>query len=50
MNTIRHVKKLYNGRENFLTFHKDYTRMVSDARYKPIYGERIKRLTPNQML
>ena len=31
-------------------FYNDYSRIVSDAKYKPIRGERIKILTPKQML
>ena len=31
-------------------FYNDYTRVVSDAKYKSIHGERLKILTPKQML
>ena len=53
ISTINNIKKLYNVQENFyfhLHFYNDYTRMVSDAKYKSIYGERLKILTPKQML
>ena len=33
-----------------LLSYNDYTRMVSEAKYKPIHGEGLKTLTPKQML
>ena len=47
---INNIKKLYNVQEKVLHFYNDYTRMVSNAKYKSIYGERFKILTPKQML
>ena len=36
--------------KKFLIFYYDYTRMVSDAKYKSIHGKGLKTLTPKQML
>ena len=33
-----------------LLSYNDYTRMVSEAKYKSIHGEGLKTLTPKQML
>ena len=38
-----------NGWEQVLNFYNDYTRMVSNAKYKSIHGEGLKILTPKQM-
>ena len=38
---------LYNGREK--SSYNDYTRMVSDAKYKSIHGGGLKIVTPKQM-
>ena len=37
-------------RGKVLNFPYDYTRMVSDAKYKSIHGEGLKILTPKQIL
>ena len=50
INTIKNIKKLYNGPEKVLNFYNDYTGMVSDTKYKSICGEGLKILTPKQML
>ena len=38
---------IYNGLEKVFNFYNDYTGMVSDTKYKSIYGEGLKILTPN---
>ena len=38
-----------NGWEQVLNFYNDYTRMVSNAKYKSIHGEGLKILTPKQI-
>ena len=38
-----------NGWEQVLNFYNDYTRTVSNAKYKSIHGEGLKILTPKQM-
>ena len=50
INTIKNIKKLYNGWEKVLKFHNYYTRMVSDDIYKSIHGEGLKILTPKQVI
>ena len=49
-NAIKNIRRLYNGQEKNSNFYNDYTRMVSDAKYKSIHGEGPKILTPKQML
>ena len=48
--TITNIYKLYNGQEKVLYFYNDYTRVVSEAKYKSIDGGELKILTPKQML
>ena len=50
VSTIKNIKKLYNGWKKVLNFYNDYTRMVSDGKYKSIQAEGLKILTPKQML
>ena len=49
ISSINDIKKLLNGWKKVLNFYNDYTRMVSDAKYKLIHGDWLKILTPNQM-
>ena len=50
ISTIHNIKKLYNGRGKVIKFYNDYTRMVSDAKYKSSHGEEHNILTHKQML
>ena len=36
--------------KSYIKYYNDYTRMVSEAKYKSIHGEGLKILTPKQML
>ena len=49
ISSINDIKKLLNGWKKVLNFYNDYSRMVSDAKYKLIHGDWLKILTPNQM-
>ena len=40
----------YESREKVIKLFHDYSRIVSEAKYKTKYGERLKILTPKQML
>ena len=48
--TIKNIKKSYNGWEKFLNFYNNYIRMASEAKYKSIHGEGLKKLTSKEML
>ena len=50
ISAIKNIKKLFNGREKVIKFYNDYTRMVSEAKYKSIHGEGLETLTPKQIL
>ena len=47
---MKNTKKLYNRREKFINFLKDYSRMVPEVKYKSIHEEEPKTLTPKAML
>ena len=46
----KNIKKLYESREKVTQLFNDYSKIVSEAKYKTIHGEGIKILTPKQML
>ena len=50
LSTIKNIKNFYNGSEKILSFFNDYTRMVSDIKYKSIHRQGLKILTPKQMV
>ena len=50
INTIKNIKKFYDGPGKVLNFFNGHTRMVLVAKYKSIHGEGLKILTPKQML
>ena len=50
MHTINNIKTLYESREKVIKLFDDYSRIVSEAKYKTKYGECLKILTPKQML
>ena len=50
LSTIKNIKKFYDGSEKILSFFNDYTRMVSDIKYKSIHRQGLKILTPKQMV
>ena len=41
---------LYNAWDKAIKLCDDYSTIASEAKHKAVYGERIKILTPNQML
>ena len=48
--SIKNTKTIYESREKFIKLFNDYSKIVSEAKYKTIYGEGLKILTPKQML
>ena len=49
-NAIKNIKILYESREKVVKLFNDYSRIVSEAKYKTKHGEGLKILTPKQML
>ena len=47
---MKNVKKLYESQKKGIKFFGDYTRTVSEAKYKTKHGRSLKILTPKQML
>ena len=47
---IKNIKTLYESQEKVIKLFDDYSRIVSEARYKTKYGEGLKILTPKQIL
>ena len=47
---MENIENLYESRENTIKFLNNYSKIVSEARYKSVYGEGLKILTPNKML
>ena len=51
---IKNLNKFYNSREEVINFFRDYTEMLSDAKYNAkqnkTEGTGLKILTPKQML
>ena len=41
---------LYKAQEKLIKIFDDYSKMVSESKYKSIHGEELKILTPKQML
>ena len=41
---------LYKTQEKLIKIFDDYSKMVSESKYKSIHGEELKILTPKQML
>ena len=48
--SVKNVKTFYESREKVIKMFDDYSKIVSEAKYKTIYGEGLKILTPKQML
>ena len=48
--TIKNIKKYYNWWEKFLNFYNNYIWMASEAKYKSVHGEGLKKLTSKEML
>ena len=48
--TLHNIETLYKARNTVINFVNDYSSMVCEAKYKIIYGEGIKILTPKQMV
>ena len=46
---IKNLKTLYESREKVIKLFDDYSRIVSEGKYKTKYGEGLKILTPKQM-
>ena len=49
-NTSKNVSKLFDLREQIANFFRDYSLLLSKAKYEKKYGEGLKILTPKQML
>ena len=49
-NTSKNVSKLFDLREQIANFFRDYSLLLSKAKYETKYGEGLKILTPKQML
>ena len=49
-NTIKNISDFFDLREKITDFFRDYTFLLSEAKYKAKYGEGLKILTPKQML
>ena len=47
---MENIENLYESRENTIKFLNNYSKIVSEAKYKSVYGEGLKILTPNKML
>ena len=48
--TIENIRNLYNSRQKIIDLFNDYTKIISEAKYKAKYGERLGILTSKQML
>ena len=49
-NIIRNVTIFFDLGEKIIDFFKDHSLLLSEAKYKTKYGERLKILTPKKML
>ena len=47
---MKHIKTLYELRENVIKLFNDYSKIASKAKYRSFYGEEIKILTFKEML
>ena len=50
ISAIENIKNLHKSREKVIKLFNDYSKIASKAKYKSIYGERLRILTPKQML
>ena len=50
IHAIKDIKTLYKSREKVIKLLVNYSRIVSEAKYKTKYGEALKMLTPKLML
>ena len=48
--TIENIRNLYNSRQKIIDLFNDYTKIISEAKYKAKYGEGLGILTSKQML
>ena len=46
----KNIKLLYESRETVIKLFNDYSSIVPEVKYKSIYGEGLKILSPKQML
>ena len=47
---IKNIKTFYESREKVFKLFDDYSKIVSEAKYKTKYGEGLKILTPKQII
>ena len=47
---MKNIKTLYESREKVIKLFDDYSRILSEAKYKTKYGQSLEILTPKQML
>ena len=48
--TIENIRNLYNSRQTIIDLFNDYTKIISEAKYKAKYGEEHETLTSKEML
>ena len=48
--TIYNIKKLYESREKVVELFDDYSRIISEAKYKAKQGQELNILSPEQIL
>ena len=47
---INNIKTLYESQEKVIRLFNDYSRIVTEAKYRTKHGEGLKILTPKQMI
>ena len=47
---INNIKTLYESQEKVIRLFNDYSRIVTEAKYRTKNGEELKILTPKQMI
>ena len=47
---MKNIKTLYKSQKKVIKLFHDYCKIASEAKYKRICGEKLKKITPNQML
>ena len=47
---MKNIKNLYVSQENVIKLFNNFSKVVSKAKYRRIHGERLKILTPKEML
>ena len=47
---MKNIKNLYVSQENVIKLFNNFSKVVSKAKYRQIHGERLKILTPKEML